>query len=179
MAASPLMKRPASGIFVAVLRFLPLACLVVGLKAGAASAQVGNPGVQPGAQVTYSQWWGQCSTSRIADVRCVMRQDARSVADELLGYIVFGEEDRGRFLAVDVVQAMAGRPLVVKIDGAPIPNGTIACRGRRGFCSIVIRVDDEWLARLMNGSELTIESEGAIEMRFPLREFAGSRRALL
>jgi invasion protein IalB len=164
---------------VAVLSFLPLACLVVGLNAGAASAQVGNPGVQPGAQVTYSHWWGQCSTSRIADVMCVMRQDARSAADELLGYIVFGQEETERFLAVDVLHAIAGRPLSVGIDGARLSNGTIACRSRQEFCSIVIRVDDEMLDRLMNGSALTIEREDAIELRFPLQDFARSRRAIL
>jgi hypothetical protein len=128
---------------------------------------------------TYSPWRGDCSTSRIADVTCAMRREARSAAGGLLGFVVFGAVDRERFLTVAVVRQTPAQPVVVAIDGVRIPNGTIACRGGEAICSIVLRVDDGLLGRLMRGSALTIERGDAIELRFPLHDFARSRGAIL
>jgi invasion protein IalB len=155
------------------------ASLFACLAATAASGQAGHEVVRPRAEVMYSGWFGQCSTSRIADVTCVMRREARSGSDTLLGFVAFGAVDGERFLTVGIGHATAPRTLFVTIDGARIPNGTIACRGVQEFCSIVLRVDDGLLDRLMNGSTLTVESGGKIEMAFPLHDFARSRRTIL
>jgi invasion protein IalB len=168
-------RRCSAGVLVAVSLLIAPACL----RTGAAAAQAGISVAPAAAEATYSPWRGECSTSRIADVTCAMRKDARSGAGGLLGFVVFGAVDRERFLTVAVARATPARPVVVAIDGVRIPDGTIACRGEEAFCSIVLRVDDGLLDRLMRGSALTIEREDAIELRFPLQDFARSRGAIL
>src|SRR5262249_26170512 len=113
-----------------------------------ASAQGGSPaerGETFGA--TYSRWSGRCSTNKIADVSCAMRLEAHSASGELLGFIVFGQGERSRFLAIGT-RSMANASAVIKIDSVPIAN--VTCRNRSEFCSAVLSVDDELLARLLN-----------------------------
>jgi len=129
-------------------------------------------------EATYSRWSGGCSTNKIADVSCAMRLEARSASGESLGFIVFGQGDRSRFLII-ATRSVADAPLVIKIDSVPISDGPVSCWTKNKFCSVVLSVDDTLLTRLFNGSALITEVQGEIKLRFPLSDFARSRRAIL
>lgn len=131
-------------------------------------------------EIEYSHWLpGGCSTSRAADVLCWMGLQARSSSGELLGSVVFGQEDGSRFLVIETIRSMDRMSLALTIDKVPLSKRPIACRAHDRFCSVVLSVDNALLDRLMNGGALTVEVQGVTMLRFPLRDFAQSRRMLM
>lgn len=145
-----------------------------------AGAQDGGSKRSDPFEIEYSHWLpGGCSTSRTADVLCWMRLQARSVSGELLGSVLFGQEESSRFLVVEALRSMDRMSLMLTIDGVPISKRPIACRAGDQFCSVVLAVDNALLKRLMNGGALTVEVQGVTRLRFPLRDFAQSRHMLM
>ena len=145
----------------------------------AASAQDGGPLRGEPFAATYTHWWGGCSVNKIADISCTMREDARSTSGELLGFVVFGQEEQSRFLVIETLHSTTDAPLVVEIDHVPISGRPIRCHAKANFCSVFMAVDDKMFSRLLNGSVLSAEVRGGIQLRFPLQDFARSRRAIL
>jgi hypothetical protein len=130
--------------------------------------------------IEYSHWLpGGCSTSHTADVLCWMALQARSGTGELVGSVVFGQEDSSRFLVIEALRSMDRMSLVLAIDGVSLSKRPIACRAGDQFCSVVLAVDNRLLNRLMNGGALTVEVQGVRMLRFPLQDFAQSRHMLM
>ena len=133
--------------------------------------------------VTYTGWGGGCRVSKTADVACTMYQEAKSAAGRRLGLIAYGEDGAARFLSVEVELAVPGegRSFVVRIDGRAVAKAAVTCRPGEPFCSTMIVVNGELLARLKSGRLLTIENRAgnAIALRFPLGGFAHARAYLL
>jgi hypothetical protein len=75
-----------------------------------------------------------------------MNVEARSALGELVGLILFGEDERSRFLVTNAIRARAEMPLVVKIDNVPISAKRITCPSKSEFCSVVLSVDNGLLA---------------------------------
>jgi hypothetical protein len=130
--------------------------------------------------IEYSHWSaGGCSTSRIADVLCWMGLEARLASGELLGRVLFGQEETSRFLTIETLRSTDRMSLLFKIDGILILGRPVVCPAEGKFCEAVLSVDNKLLSRLMNGSALTIEVQGVTRLHFPLRDFAHARRTLL
>jgi invasion protein IalB len=145
----------------------------------AAGAQHGSPLRSETPAVTYTGWRGGCSVNKIADVSCAMRLEARSASGELVGFVVFGHEEKSQFLAVGMNRSITPALLVVKIDSVPISGRPIRCHARANLCSAVMAVDNKLLSRLMNGLVLSAEVRGGIKLSFPLQNFASARRTIL
>jgi invasion protein IalB len=147
----------------------------------AALAQ-GSRAQMPGG-VVYSGWGGGCEVSKIADVSCMIAQEAKSAAGKRLGLVAYGEDGADRFLSLDVELAAPGegQSFLVKIDGRPIAQGAVICRPGESFCSSTIVVPRKLLAQLKSGRILAIENRAGneIELRFPLDGFAQARANLL
>jgi hypothetical protein len=172
-------KKPHLRRVFAVLAALGLAGYLTCHSDLAASARDGSPLRGEPFAATYTHWWGGCSVNKIADVSCTMRQDARSTSGELLGFVVFGQEEQSRFLAIEMVHSTTDALLVVEIDHVPISGRPIRCHAKAKFCSVFMAVDDNMFSRLLNGTVLSAEVRGVIQLRFPLQDFARSRRAIL
>lgn len=144
-----------------------------------AHARDGGTGRSSPFEVTYSRWSpGGCSINQIADLVCWMGLEARSTSGELLGRVLFGQQERSRFLAIEAARSASGISLVLSIDGVAISK-SVACRGDGKFCEVVVSVDKELLDRLIRGSALTVDVQGETRLHFPLRDFAQARRTLL
>lgn len=129
--------------------------------------------------VMYSNWHGGCSVSEIADISCAMREEARLVSGELLGFVIFGHGERSRFLIIGMIHPRAKRPFVIKIDGQPIAKRPFKCDNESRFCSIVLLVSPKLLRIIMKGSLLTFEVQNGMRLHFPLREFSRASQTIL
>jgi hypothetical protein len=130
-------------------------------------------------ETVYSHWSGGCSVNKIAGASCAMRSEARSASGELVGFVVFGEEEQSRFLVIEAKRSITETPLFIKIDGLSIAGKPVKCRTDSDFCSVVFSVGDKLLRRLMEGLVLSADVEGGVRLHFPLQDFARARRDLL
>lgn len=174
------MKHRPRRAFAATVTLAFVGCFVLCDSQLTAGAQDGGSARSDRSEVAYSHWLGAaCSISHIADMLCWMRLEARSASGELLGFVLFGQEEGSRFLAIETLRSADRMPLVLKIDGVAISPRPIACRAEDEFCSVVLSVDNDLLDRLMSGSALSVEFQGVTRLRFPLRDFAQSRHMLM
>lgn len=148
-----------------------------------ANAQVANDSDVANA-IRYSDWDGGCSTKQLGGLSCAMYREARSGAGQRLGFIVFGEEDRSRFLYLEVDLTKKSRSdssLIATIDGVTVSNGSLICWLGDAPCSTTLVADRNLLGRLAIGRVLAIEDQSHHEtiLRFPLTDFEQARVKLL
>lgn len=130
-------------------------------------------------EIVYSGWSGGCSVNKIAGASCAMRSEARSASGELIGFVIFGEEEQSRLLVIAAKRSMTETSLFIKVDGLSIAGKPVKCRTDSDFCSVVFSVNDNLLRRLMKGLVLSADVEGGVRLHFPLQDFARARRNLL
>jgi invasion protein IalB len=167
------------GLFVLVIFPLVTVSYVLFFLPTAGRAQNAMERTETPGGMTYSGWDGGCSVTEIADVSCVMRQEARSASGELLGFVIFGHAERSRFLTIATIGSDAQLPFSVGIDDVPLAKVPTNCHTEGRFCVVVLSVDEKLLSLLMRGLVLGAQRIDGIRLSFPLGDFALKRRALL
>jgi hypothetical protein len=131
--------------------------------------------------VTYSSWDGGCQVGKIGGITCTMFREARSTTGQRLGVLVYGEEERSRFLFVGAERPNLTKApaFSVEIGSSVQADGKLDCEDAAPDCSAVITVDDRVLKDLMAEGQLIVNDRDHPVLRFPLAGFTRARAVLL